>query len=200
VENTKAEMTTDAPRLRAIAQLKFKNPKEFLRRIRKYEPIVSLSNLGYRQKTLRTRGLRIHKEQREAALFCYGLQTVIANETLEFAASENSDYDAIFRRVEGEECCYTPIQLKEVVPSSVDPKASLDREIGKLEKYADSKDLVVGIFLNQQGKLQLSRIDAPKVNVGEVWVFGSCSQDQSRWFLFGDVLREPKYVEFEYPR
>lgn len=113
---------------------------------------------------------------------------------------ENSDHDAVFRCIVNGKICFTPIQFKEIVPTHLDAKATLEREIAKLKKYSDSQDLVVGIFLDQNGVSKLSEIEAPNLNVDGVWIFGSCSRDNSKWFLFGDILSNPRHVEFEHPK
>lgn len=193
----------DASRLRAFAQLEFKDPEEYLRRLRLITPLISSSNLNYHQKSLRTRGLRIHKDRREAALFCYGLQSATGNSTFEFAMIEDADHDAVYRCIVNGKICFTPVQLKEVVPPNVNAQvslATLEREIAKLKKYADSQDLVVGIFLNQNGVSEFTEIEAPNLKVGGVWVFGCCSPDKSRWFLFGNILSNPKHFEFDHPK
>ena len=196
-----AGTTAEKTQLRFLSKLAFKNPAEYLRLLRRFERVVALSKLSYHQRALRKHGLRVHKEQREAALLCCAFAALTGNQTYEFASHEQADYDAAFRCREGNLHCYTLVQLKEVVPSHLDPQASIEREVSKLAKYADSEDLVVGVFVNQYNKpFELRRLKIPSVKVSQVWAFGSCSLDQSRWFLFGDLLSEPEYLEFEYPR
>ena len=72
-------------------------------------------------------------------------------------------------------------------------------EIAKLTKYADSQDLVVAMFLNRTGRINLDEIILPDLNIAELWFFGSMSQDQSKWFLLGNLLGENRYFEFDYP-
>ena len=187
-------------RLKVFAQLEFKDPEEYLRRWWRIAPLISSMNLQYQQKSFRTHGLRIHKDRREAALFCLGLQVATGNSTFEFAMSEASDYDAVFRCIVNGKICFTPIQLKEIVPTRLDEKATLEREIAKLGKYADSQDLVVALFLDRNGISKLTEIEAPNLKLGGIWIFGCCSPDQSRWFLFGNIPSNPKLFEFVHPQ
>jgi hypothetical protein len=187
-------------RLKVFAQLEFKDPEQYLRQWWLTGPLISSMNLNYHQKSFRTHGLRIHKDRREAALFCYGLRIATGNSTFEFAMIEDSDHDAVFRSFVDGKICFTSVQLKEVVPLHLDAKATLEREIAKLEKYADSQDLVVGIFLDQNGVSDLTAIESPNLKVGGVWIFGCCSPDTSKWFLFGNILSNPKHTEFVHPK
>ncbi len=191
--------TAEKTQLKFLSKLAFKNPAEYLRLLRRFERVVALSKLSYHQRALRKHGLRVHKEQREAALLCCAFAALTGDQTYEFASHEQADYDAVFRCREGNLHCYTLVQLKEVVPSHLDPQASIEREVSKLAKYADSEDLVVGVFVKQQGTFQLRQMNLPKVKVSQVWAFGALSPDQTRWFLFGDMLSEPTFTEFAYP-
>lgn len=187
-------------RLRAFAQLEYKDPEQYLRLWWHTGRLIAALDINYRQKALRTHGLRIHKERREVALFCYGLRAATGNSTYEFADNEASDHDAVFRFIRNGKICYTPVQLKEVVPFRLDANATLKKEITKLEKYPDSQDLVVGFFLNQNGVSELTEIEAHNLKIGGIWIFGCCAPDRSRWFLFGNILSNPQLFEFAHPK
>lgn len=117
-----------------------------------------------------------------------------------FSPVEEADFDSIATWLnDAEERIYTPIQIKEVVPQWVNSGADLNEELAKLKKYTSSRDLVVGVHVNKPGRLSFSEVVVPKLALGQVWFFGSATEDQSRWFLYGDLLGEPRLYEFDYP-
>ncbi len=150
-------------------------------------------------RTLRTNKLKRHREGREGALFCYGLQEAVLKIPVYFALSEADDYDLVTLRKLDDTLLYTPVQMKEVPPERLNPTTSLNKEIQKLTKYVNSENLVVAIHANRTGQLNFNEIVLPKLKISELWIFGSLTLDQSRWFLYGDVLTRPEYYEFNYP-
>jgi hypothetical protein len=116
-----------------------------------------------------------------------------------YAPVEREDFDCIARWVDGDTTQYTPIQLKELPPSDLNFDASLENEIAKLAKYVAGSDLCVAIYLNRQFRLDLTRLSIPKLNIAELWLFGSVAPDKSRWMLWGNLLDSPVSHEFSYP-
>lgn len=55
---------------------------------------------------------------------------------VQFAQAETKDFDIIARYVANAEVSYVPVQLKEWVPGTVNPQASLQGEIDKLVQCA----------------------------------------------------------------
>ena len=119
--------------------------------------------------------------------------------SLEFAISEDVDYDCVIRWLHNDVANYAPVQLKEFVPDDLNPTASIDDELSKLSKYATSPDLVVALFFNRALRINLSGIKIPALPIGELWLFGNKSPDQSTWLLYGDMLSKPALHEFEFP-
>ena len=92
---------------------------------------------------------------------------------------------------------FAPLQLKEISARSLNPQSTLNDQLKKLEKYKDSKDLIVAIYWNRKELLDLRDIIMPKVNLKELWIFGP--KDIGKGFLYGDLKGCPKYKEFNYP-
>lgn len=119
--------------------------------------------------------------------------------TVYVGLGEEEDYDFVSLWITGDTQHYAPVQIKELVPANVNPYSDLNEIISSLKKYSGSRDLIVGIHVNRAGALDISKIGVPKLNIREVWLFGSLTPDQSKWFLIGDVLNKPQCYEFYYP-
>jgi len=135
---------------------------------------------------------------RQAALFCYGIGKALET-TIYYSLYENADYDCIARWKENGFEKYAPIQLKEIVPEGLNKTTSLNNELKKLQKYVTSKNLIVAMHLNRKGSLKFSEITFPKLEIAEVWLYGGLSEDQEKWFIYGNLLDEPQFFEFKYP-
>ena len=89
--------------------------------------------------------------------------------------------------------------MKELVTEKINPKANLQTEINKLQKYVDSNNLCVSIYLNKEVRIEFSNLEIPKLNIKELWLFGSKSPDQDDWWLIGNLLETTNFYEFKYP-
>jgi hypothetical protein len=189
----------DKIRTSSWAKLKYYDPAKILCEFRKIERQIAGAQMDEKVQALRTPLLKKHKEGREAALLCHGLGTCVLDTTVWFSPTEDFDYDFVSMwRTEKIEH-YAPVQLKEWVPDHVNPYVTLNALISGLQKYKNSKDMIVGIYSNRAGTFLLSEIMVPKVNLAGLWIFGSITPDQSKWFLFGNVINDPQYYEFMYP-
>ncbi len=189
----------DELRMNEWESLKFSDPSKILPELQKIRVLVASSSLDERGKDLRTTLLTPHRQAWEAAIFCYGMSILL--ETKVFVSPyEAADYDAVALWAEGDAKKFVPIQIKEVVPESLNSKTDLNQEIAKLaQRYPVSKDIVVVIHVNRNGRLDLSSIVVPKLNLGELWLIGASTPDQTKWFMAGDLLNNPKIFEFDYP-
>jgi hypothetical protein len=112
---------------------------------------------------------------------------------------EEEDYDCVLRfKAEGK-LRYSRVQLKEVVPPSINPNAAIESELAKLSKYSTSNQTLVAVHINQEGPLEFSSIKKPKTSFAEIWLYSALEADQSRWFLFGDLLDRPQAFEVPWP-
>ena len=189
-------MTQD--RARALQQLAFQDPRDFLVQIREIEPAIARSDLPAKVKHLRTNKLKSLKELREAALFCYGMAQRIG-QIVHLAPSEAQDYDFIATWVVDDTQHLAPVQLKEVVPTKLNSKASIQDTVNALSKYVDSEDLTVAIHLNQGAHFEPSKLVIPSLKIAALWIFRSISKDQTEWGLWGNFLEVPEFVQFAYP-
>jgi hypothetical protein len=114
---------------------------------------------------------------------------------MSFALVEQQDYDIIGRTMKNGDILYTPIQLKEY-RKSVD-RPSLEDELAKLQKYTDSKDLVVAFWLSGTDSYDFSALRVPPLNIAGLWFFGSISKDQTEWVLIGDMLKELEIKQYK---
>lgn len=179
-------------------KLEYYIPERILLGFREIAETHPLHELPYPVASLRTRDLKLYLQSRQCALFCYGISKFLDID-VSYAHYEDSDYDFVIARQEGDTIVYTPIQMKELVPETVNKETTLSEELEKLKKYV-SPNLVVAVHINRAGRLDLDELDIPDLNIGELWFFGSNQQDQQKWFLAGNMLREPRLIEFEYPK
>lgn len=187
------------PWLRAAGNLQFCDPHSYLVYLRELEVKIALSDTPSRIKSLRTNGLKEAREQRQAALFCEGMSQRIG-QAVYFASHEDQDFDFVASWAIGNSPHFIPVQLKEVVPASLNPSATIDSVIHSLEKYTDSSDLTVAIHLNQVGRFEPEALKLQHLKLASVWVFGAVTADQSLWSLWGDFTKDdPSFTQFSYP-
>ena len=185
--------------LRTAEKLAFVDPTSHLIKLRRIEVEIAVSDLQPKVKALRTNSLKAAREQREAALFCHGMEEHLGHKVY-FAAQEDQDYDFIASWIVGEKRHYAPVQLKEVVPAEINPQASIEAIVPGLSKYTDSDGLTVAIHLNQQGRFEPALLQLPELRIGALWVFAAAAPDQSRWNLRGNFTESCLYrTEFSYP-
>lgn len=185
--------------LRSASKLHFKDPEKFLRQLRVLEYEVVRSDLPQNVKALRGNELKVHRESREAALFCHGIGSRLGMR-VEFARDESQDYDFVARILSENRTLLIPVQIKEVVPTELNPEGTLEDIINSLEKtYVDSADLTVVIHLNRQIRFDPDQVRDPPLKLGGLWIFGAISSDQNIWALWGDFLSQASGTQFEYP-
>ena len=186
-------------RIREWQKLHYLDPAKILRGLRAIATTQPLHKLPYEVASLRRRDLRPYGEGRQGALFCYGMSLALGAR-VSFAQAEASDYDIVARYMEGDTVTYVPVQLKELVPAQVNPRADLQLELDKIGKYVDSRDLAVAFHLNGDRRMEFSELRLPSDAIGSLWFFGATATEQRKWLLLGDMLKDERYWhEFEYP-
>jgi hypothetical protein len=188
----------DLIQMREWERLKFHDPSVVLTDLRRLKHLVAVSSLPENVKTLRRNDLKEYREGRNAALFCLGM-TRAQGPTVFLARLEAQDYDFVTLWQNGDETVYTPVQLKEVVPESLNPNSNVNTTLTKLTKYSGSDRTVVALLVNREIRLEFNSIQVPKLRLGGIWLYGAVSPDQQKWFIYGDLLNEPRLWEFEYP-
>ena len=177
----------------------YKDPREWLVAMHEVESLVSESPVNYPVRSLRTNKLRQWRDRRIAALFAYGMSQRMPGYWFDFAGVERSDYDAIIRYYDAEECFYTPIQIKELVPEHVNEASTVEAILQCLTKYSNSPDLVIVVYLNRRMRIRLHPIRSKQINIGGVYFLGGASAGKRQWLLMGDLLHSTEISEFEYP-
>lgn len=188
----------DRTSLRALEQLDYRDPLPFLIQLRQFERELAQSATPPKLKAMRTNGLKEWRETREAAMFCY-LMGQRTRRNILLARGESQDYDFVASWVDQDIRHYAPVQLKELVPATLNPSLSIEGLISGLSKYVDSKNLTVAIHLNQRNRFELSALKIPALAIAGLWMFGAVSPDQSSWGLWGDFLASPAESVHKYP-
>ena len=92
---SQVEKMSDNVEMNKWEKLKYHNHQEVLRKFRRIEQSAAVKNIDEKVKTLRTSTLRHHREEREAAISCYGLERAVLKTKFFFSPLEDSDYDFV---------------------------------------------------------------------------------------------------------
>ena len=177
---------------------KYFDPEVVLPKLQGVRIALTNSDTPDRIRNLRTNPLGGLRENWDAAIFCQLLRLALGLE-IYFSVEEASDFDSIFTWTVGSTQFYSPIQLKELVPKKTNSDATLRSIIHSLKKYKDSHDLIVGIKLNREERIDFSELDFSGVGVSEIWCFGATKPDESEWCLVGDLLAGGKQYTLSWP-
>lgn len=188
----------DLIQIREWDRLKYYEPSIVLTELSTLDHLAAESSLPKNVKTLRRNDLKKYREGRDAALFCLGMSKV-KGITVFFACLEAQGFDFVTRWQNGNETVYTPVQLKEVVPKSLNPNSNVNSTLAKLSKYSDLNRTILALRINRDIHLELNNIQVPAMPLGGIWLFGTAAQDQQKWFIYGDLLNTPFLWEYEYP-
>lgn len=183
--------------LRQWQQLDYHDPEFVLKRLREIELNHQDYDIDPKIRNLRTNRLKPEREGRQAALFCYGMGVLIKR-TIWFSPFEADDYDFVALWKDGDRNHFSPIQLKELVPEQTNINADINKLISNLSQY-DSPSLTVAIYLNRNVRVEFEKINCEGLNISELWLFGSNNPEQTRWLLYGNLLKNPGSSEFTYP-
>ena len=119
--------------LRVAEKLVYHDPVSYLIELRRFEVKLAMSDTAPKLKALRTNGLRVAREQRQAAIFCHGMSERLGHK-IYFASDEGQDYDFIASSLIEGARYYVPVQLKEVVSVEENPHSSIEAVISKSNK------------------------------------------------------------------
>ncbi|MBV1909010.1 MAG: hypothetical protein KUG78_06780 [Kangiellaceae bacterium] len=159
-------------------KLTFKDPAKALHSYRAVQEAVSRSNVDAKLKNLRTNSLKPEREAWHLALFSY-LVSKSLNFQVFYSEVEDSDYDGVCMWVKDETQNFAPVQLKELVPSDLNPTSSIQKIISKLKKYTDSKDLIVAVKMTRNFTLKFEEFDLTGLNIKQLWLFGATEPEQN---------------------
>lgn len=94
---------------------------------------------------------------------------------------------------------YEPVQLKEIVPETVNVRQTLEELLADIGcRYCTGEVLTNAIHLNRDLVTTLGKITPPALSGVTFWLFGLC--DANRGFLAKDPFGGFEVVEFEIPR
>lgn len=186
--------------LRKWKTLSYRDARADLVNLGRLQGLMDKAGTSPKLDDLRNHELKQYVEIRQAALFTYLIGETIKRDSIGYAVHEDEDYDCVIRWREPRRNCYVAVQLKEVVPTRLNPKADLHTELAKLtKKYVASPRTVIAFHFNQSGPLDFSDVKKPDTTCSEIWLYGSLSANQSHWFLFGDLLKQPQLHELSFP-
>ena len=185
-------------RLRALSKLQYVDPCKLLVRLRVLEREVATASIAPKVRAMRTNGLKAFREMREAAIFCYLIGERMSTKVL-LAHGESEDYDFVARWLEANEVRYTPVQIKELVPETLNAEATMCKLIEGLHKYADSSELVVVVHVNRVMHFDPNELEIPSLPIAGLWAFAAIAPDQNEWALWGDLLQTREGTRHAYP-
>lgn len=185
---------------RKLKALQWVDPKRVLVDLRRIEQRLP-KRMDEKLRRLRTNGLKEWREARYAALFAYGIADSVLKSPTLVAKVEDVDFDFVMRWSDEEADHFYPVQLKELPPEDLNATASLDEILSKLNKYSGTEDLSVVVLINRRMRFEYRPWKSEqRPRIKELWYLGCTSQDQSKWFLYGNVLAPaPRYYEYSYP-
>jgi hypothetical protein len=190
------------PRIREWEGCDYFDPVLVLRSLRAVElgmvaRPADFTGVPERVRRLRVNDLKGIREARDAAIFSHGMATFLGTKVL-YAPVEAADFDFVTMCSVDDMQFFVPVQLKEVPPAELAPRASLQTILDGLGKYPES-DTALAINFNRREQLDLKSITIPQVPFRELWIFACTAPDHSSWILAGDFRAEPRWVEFSYP-
>jgi len=151
-----------------------------------------------RVRRLRTPGLKTYREARDAAIFVYGIG-LGKQLPMEYAPFEDADYDFVARWKDGVAEHYVPVQLKELPPSDLNPRLSIENLLDGIRADVPKTATALAIKLNRRGQTDLTKLPIPRLPHRQVWFFFATKPDSSTWRIFGDALGTPGHFSFSYP-
>jgi hypothetical protein len=140
------------------------------------------------------------RELAEACIFSFGLSCAMER-TVHVIDHHDADYDFVARwREDDGEFTHLPVQLKEVVPTRLNAKASVQAVIDGVQKK-QYRNLTVAIRVNQSVILDLDELIIARASLPAIWVYGAVAPDGSRWYIAGNLVEpQPHSIWcFSYP-
>ena len=194
-------MSLDKIRIRGFQSLRYVEAADVLRKLRQVEHDPAVQALDEKVRTLRTNDLKPFREARLAALFAYSMGQTRFRVPVYVAAAESEDYDCVLAWKDADGGWFSPVQLKELPPDHINPRLSLEDLLAKLKRYGSAPELHVAIHTNRATRLEFGPwMKIHGLDLGGVWLFGGLNAEATKWFVYGDLLGDPNFREFEYPQ
>ncbi|SRR6266853_2966983 len=191
-------------RLNAWRALEYHDPARVLRELKvaavqvkaEAEKLgITLDPLSLR---LRTTPLKKYREWRDAAIFTYGMG-LAKGLKMGYATHEAEDYDFVTAWVLDKQSYFCPVQLKELAPADLNPRAKIGDLIESLHKYPSNTESVLAVKLSQKPELDLVALRIPQAPFKEVYFFWQATPTLEKYILYGDLKGEPEGFEYSYP-
>jgi len=148
------------------------------------------SNAPPKQRDLRKQGQKKTREMHQAAIFARAVQgtfEVVPTEMMVgFPEEEYCDFDTILLWKKQGKVTRLNVQLKELPPARLAPRATIDEIIGKvIKKLRRSPDVLVAIFANRGDGPQ--RIEVPHHGLAGVCAYGFNGLNPRTIFVVGYI-------------
>ncbi|MEW5978331.1 MAG: hypothetical protein AB1898_21250 [Acidobacteriota bacterium] len=192
-------MSQDRIGIRTFDAMRFYDPAVVLRHLRSLERDPRLQSLPEATRRLRTNSLKRWREGRIGALFAFGLGQQVLEAQVDVALAQEADFDFVTRWHRDGERHFCPVQEKEWPPADLNPAATLEGIMARLDKPSAPSRTVALLHLNRVAKVDLAVITPPAMGFAELWLIGSSDPDQNSWFIYGDALKSPRRFDFSYP-
>jgi hypothetical protein len=141
-------------------------------------------------------------EFRQASLFALARASLASDATMRFAMvpEEADSADAVLRIGSAPDAHqFELVQLKEVVPDTVDERQTLDGLLESIRRrYCTGELLTIAIHMNRDLVTTLGTIPDPLLRKVTFWLFGLC--DSNRVFIVNDPFGRFAVFEFDIPR
>lgn len=173
------------------------DPQRALKNLREIEVAIADVNLDDKVRALRTTKLKRERELREACLFAHGM-SCRQDQKIWVYPVEDADFDFVASWDAEPVRHFAPVQLKELVPSNLNPYLSLQAIVDALTSYT-SPTLTIAVHYNREDRFDARKVQIPPLKVAALWVFGAVSPDQSKWMLYGNMLEDAEMSWFDYP-
>jgi hypothetical protein len=187
----------DKAALNEASKLVYRDPTIALRELRSLEYAFANADIAPEVRHLRTNELKKVREYRQAALFCHGMSSRLGH-PVQFSPVESADYDFIATWQSDTNRHFAPVQLKELVPETLNSAATIQSLVDNLSKYS-SDNLTVAIFLNRNDRFSPRELRIPPLRIAALWFLFTVVPDQSEWRLVGNFMEEPDSSSFSYP-
>ena len=140
-------------------------------------------------------------EYRQAALFAFGRSLLTEDSSLRFALvqDQHDSADAVLRLgSEPGPFSYEQVQLKEIVPDTVDPKQTLGGLLESIrQQYCSGEKLTIAIHMNRDLAFTLGKTQAQLSGI-TFWLFGLSGPN--RGFIVRDPFAQFEVHEFQIPK
>ncbi|MCR9093369.1 MAG: hypothetical protein NXI30_04060 [bacterium] len=185
--------------LRRWAAYDYHDPAVVLGKLRSVQLAFDLSEVPGDIANLRTRGLAVHREARDAAFFTLGIASRLGL-TVGYAPVEDDDYDFVTVVKHDDGDLFAAVQLKELPPDELNPGITLQALLETAAtRYSGTERTILAVHVNRVGTLNYGALQLPDMPFAEVYLFGSTEPDQSRWVLIGDLTGDVEVTYFDHP-